>query len=792
MTLVAGTRLGAYEIVAPLGAGGMGEVYRARDTRLGREVAIKVVSERLLNDPTALARFEREARAVATLSHPNILAIHDFGSENGAAFAVMELLDGEPLDRGIATAQLSPRRALEIAVSIVDGLASAHAKGIVHRDLKPANVFITRDGHVKILDFGLAKQNAFSTVPPASDQTLPAETEPGVILGTLGYMSPEQVKGDPVDERTDIFSLGCVLYEMLSGRRPFRGDTQAETLAAILRDRPAALADALPLRIDALVGRCLEKDPDQRFQSARDLAYALREILSSSDVVATGRRTAAVPSAGWSRSAIAAIVLLAVLGLIWLATGARWRLGGGAESIRSLAVLPLTNLSGDPSQDYFADAMTEELTTRLAKMGNWRIASRTSVMGYKGTTKKADEIARELGVDALIEGSVIREGPRVKVTAQLIDGDTDRHIWAETYERELEGVLTIQNEVARAIAREVGMSLTPDAEARLSAATRPVLPAAYDAYVRGRHAWEKRSESDLRTAIKYFLQSIDADPTYAPAHAGLADCYAQLGYSSYISPEDAFPRARAAADKAIELDPSLADAHASLGYVRMYYDWNFADAESRFKHAIALNPNYPIAHQWYAYLLTAIERPAAEAEREISTARQLDPLSVAIHTDLAFIFHYTHRNDEALRSARMALEMNSKFPLAYFWVGRILTGQGHHKEAEAAFQNIGPLRRWTPAMAALGFLYAKSGQPDKARGVIGEFEELKKQGRHASSYALATIYAGLDDRERAIALLDAAYAERSHWLLWLKRDPRWDGLRTDQRFQALVRKVGLP
>ena len=492
---------------------------------------------------------------------------------------------------------------------------------------------------------------------------------------------------------------------------------------------------------------------------------------------------------GYAITAIA--VLVVSLALIWFATGGRLRWGGGPGLIRSLAVLPLTNLSGDPAQDYFADAMTEELTTRLAKMGNWRITSRTSVMEYRGTRKKADAIARELGVDALIEGSVIRDGPRVKVTAQLIDGETDRHIWAETYERELEGVLTIQSEVARAIAREVGMSLTPDAEARLSAATRPVLPAAYDAYVRGRHAWEKRGESALRTAIKYFQESIDADPTYAPAYAGLADCYAQLGYSSYISPDDSFPRARAAAGKAIELDPSLADAHASLGYVRMYYDWNFADAESQFKRAIALNPNYAIAHQWYAYLLTAMER-VAEAEREISIARQLDPLSAAINTDLAFVFHYNSRNQEALRSARMALEMDPKFLLGYFWLGRILTAQGHYKEAEDAFQNIGPMRSWTPAMAALGYLYAKSGQPDRARGVIGEFDELKRQGRHASSYALAAIYAGLDDRERSIELLEAAYSERSHWLLWLKRDPRWDEIRTDPRFQTLVRKVGLP
>jgi DNA-binding winged helix-turn-helix (wHTH) protein/Flp pilus assembly protein TadD len=393
---------------------------------------------------------------------------------------------------------------------------------------------------------------------------------------------------------------------------------------------------------------------------------------------------------------------------------------------------------------------------------------------------------------APLEGSVIRDGSRIKITAQLIDGRTDRHLWAATYERELESVLAIQNDVARAVAREVDVQLTPDANARLAAATRNVLPAAYDAYVRGRHALDKRSESDLREAIRFFQQSIDADPTYAPAYAGMADCYAQLGYGSYISPEDAFPRARAAARKALELDPTLAEAHAALGYSLMYYDWNFSGAEAAFKRALELNPNSAIAHQWYAYLLTALERPLSDADAEIAIAKSLDPLSVPINIDRAYILHYYGRNEEALRSVRLALEMNPKYAPGYFWLGRIYTSEGRYADAEAALQQIGPLRTWTPAMAVQGYLYAKSGRPQEARNVLAEFDELRRQGRYASGYAIAVIYAGLGDRERVFSYLDAAYRERSHWLVWLKRDPRWNDVRSDARFQDLVRKIGLP
>ena len=777
----------------------MGEVFRARDTRLSRDVAIKILPERLADNDTALARFEKEARAVAALSHPNILAIHDFGREGGTVYAVMELLDGESLDRRLAREALPWKKALEIGSAVAEGLASAHARGIVHRDLKPANVFVTKDGIVKILDFGLARQDAL--LAEGNGTGLPTEaapeTAPGTVLGTVGYMSPEQVRGEPADARSDIFSLGCILYELLTGARAFRGNTAAETLASVLRDHPTDVSETgrpVPPIASGVVRRCLEKNADERFQSARDLAFALKEIQSGSAVSLPRISPPAEKPRRLRLPAIAAALALAVGALLlWNPGGLRNRLIPlGPAGVRSLAVLPLANLSGDPQQEYFADGMTEELITRLSKLGNLRVTSRTSIMGYKQTRKRIPDIARELGVDTILEGSVEREGQRVKVTAQLIDAPSDRHIWADSYERDLKDVLPLQGEVAQAVAREVGVKLTPSGQAGLAAATRPVIPAAYDAYIRGRHAWNKRKESNLREGIQLFQESIDADPTYAPAYAGMADCYGQLGYASYVSPEESFPRAKAAAQKALELDPNLAEAHASLGFDLMYYDWDFPAAEREYQRAIELNPSYGVAHQWYAYLLTAMERPVAEAEREIAAARKLDPLSVPINTDQAYMLYYYGRAEEALKAARTALEMDPKFPLGYFWLGRIYTSQGRYAEAEAALQKIGPLRTWTPAMAALGYLYAKSGRRKDAEGLLAEFSALAREGRYPSSYAIAVIYAGLGQEDEVFRRLDDAYRERSHWLVWLKRDPRWDGVRADPRFAKLVRKVGLP
>ena len=791
MTLAPGTRLGPYDIVSALGAGGMGEVYRARDSRLGRDVAIKVVAARLVDDPDALARFRREARVVASLSHPNIVALHDVGTEGRTAFAVMELLDGESLDRSIGAAGLPWTQALEIAAAIADALACAHDRGVVHRDLKPANVFMTRDGFVKVLDFGLAGQDPDHVVEAQTTKaTAAAETQPGVMLGTVGYMSPEQVTGEATDARSDIFSLGCVLYELLSGRRPFGGATAPEVHAAILRDRPGPVADAsnVPPEVNAIVQRCLEKRPEQRFQSARDLAFALRRACAGS-----GTRAEPPVHPLLTRRTV---VALGSAALAAVATGVWWnRPRGPATAVggtQSLAVLPLLDLSPDRQQEYFADAITEDLMTRLAKMGNWRVISRTSAMAYRGTAMKTSDIARELGVDLVVTGTVQRNDTRLKVTAQLIDGRTDRIVWPGSFERDLGDVFALQNDISFAIARQVGLALTPDVNKRLTAAAGPMPRVAFDEYARGRYAWNKRSEADLRDALLRFRAALDVEPTYAAAWVGLADSYGQLGYGSYDRPKESFPLAREAAEKALQHDPFLAEAHASLGYAFMYYDWNFSQAEAKFRQAIELNPNSEYAHQWLAYLLTAQEQPAAEAEREIAEAKELDPLSVAIRTDQAFMFHYYRRDDEALRAVTQALEMNSRYPLAWFWRGRILTSLRRYEDADAALQKIAQLRTWTPAMAALGFLYGKMGRRKDALKVLAEFEALAQSGRYASSYAIGVIHAGLGDRERALSALEDAFAERSHWLVWLKRDPRWDGIRDDARFQALVHRVGLP
>jgi TolB-like protein/Flp pilus assembly protein TadD len=711
------------------------------------------------------------------------------GRANGAAFAVMELLDGEPLDRRLATADLPWRTSLEIAAAVADGLASAHARGIVHRDLKPGNIFISRDGLVKIVDFGLATDAAFQRTAGGL-----AETAPGVILGTVGYMSPEQVRGEPADHRSDIFSLGCILYEMLTRDRLFRGNAAPEVLAAILRDQPRDLAAhdrAIPARVEALVRRCLEKQPDHRFQSARDLAFALRDVLTESVHPTRDGRIRALMPGRRAASLIMLAVLAGVATVFWLAGGAG-SLFRRSTPIRALAVLPLESPSGDRQQDDFAATMTEQLTARLASLGSWRVVSPAAAMRYRAPRKAIAEIGTELGVDAVVEGTIGRDGSSVKVAAQLIDARTGRPIWGDVYEQGLDRVLVLQNQLARAIARETDLRLAPDVSTRLSITPRTVAPAAYDAYVRGRHAWDKRSEPALHDAIRFFQDSIDADPTYAPAYAGLADAYAQLGYGSYAAPEDTFPRARAAADKALALDSSLAEAHASRGYALMYYDWDFAGAEAEYRRAIQLNPSYAVAHQWYAYLLTAMERPFAAADAEISIAKGLDPLSPAIHTDRAYISYYYGRNEDALHSVGLALEIDPKFPLGYFWLGRIYTSQGRYADADQAFHNLGPLRTWTPSMAALGYMYGKAGRAQDAKAVLAEFDTLMRHGRYASAYAIAAIYAGLGDRERVFRYLDAAHREHAHWLLWLKRDPRWDAFRADPRFESLVRKIGLP
>jgi eukaryotic-like serine/threonine-protein kinase len=782
MSLAVGALLGRYEIAEPIGSGGMGEVYRARDLRLGREVAVKVLPDRLAADPQALARFEREARAVAALSHPNVLALYDFGHYDGRVCAVTELLEGDTLDRRIAREAISWRQAAEIAAAIADGLSAAHARGIVHRDLKPTNVFLTRDGLVKVIDFGLARPETALT---PGDPTRPANTEPGTVLGTVGYMSPEQVRGEDVDVRSDIFSLGCVLYEMLTGDRAFAGGTAAETLAAILRDQPSRLtAGAIPSNLEPVVRRCLEKDRSRRFQSASDLAFALRGLLSG---------TATIPAApvrwNWRLLAAAGTCLLGALVAIPAVRGAvaPWF---RPAPVTSLAVLPFVNGSGDPAQDFMADGVTELLIGDLARIPALRVISRTSAMTYKKSPKALREIAADLGVTTVLEGSVTRVGTRVAVTADLINASTDAHVWSDRFERDMHDVLSLQKEIAEQVARRAAANLSAEDLQRLQN-RRQIDPEAFDAYVRGRYAWNKRGEADLIRAVDEFNHARDVDPTYAAAFAGLADAYSQMGYLGTLPYREAFLKATAAAKQALVLDPDRAEPHASLGYIHLYYDWDFDSAEREFKQAIALDPNNVTAPHYYSILLTATLRPQ-EARRQIEAAHTLDPFSPLVSTDMGFERYYERRYPDAAASLQDAIKAYPGNPLPHFWLARTLQAQGRFDEALAEFQRGGPaITALPPLFAGLGHLYAVSGHRAEALKVLETMHAMSSR-RFVTAYAPALVYVGLGDRTQALEELQRAYDERAAWMVWLLKDPRWDPMRGDARFEAIVDRVGFP
>jgi eukaryotic-like serine/threonine-protein kinase len=800
MTLPAGTRLGPYEILTRIGSGGMGEVYRARDTRLGREVAIKVLPVEFSEDPQRLTRFEQEARSASALNHPNIVSVYDVGREGATSYIAMELVDGQNLRELLATDLPPLSKALEIAAQVADGLAKAHAAGIVHRDLKPENVMVSKDGFAKILDFGLAKPTRpdsgkalLSRVPTAT-----GATEPGIALGTVGYMSPEQVRGLPVDSRSDIFSFGAILYELLTGRRAFRGASPADTLSAILKEEPPELSRGgaeVPPALERVVRRCLEKSREERFESARDLAFALREaahlpVPSQEPKVPARRRIRPLPV--WSLALLGAAALLAVL-LIGDVGGLRRRLsrGGTAARIDSIAVLPLANLSGDPQQEYFADGMTEELISNLAKISALRVTSRTSVMRYKSSSKSLPEIARELGVEAVVEGSVTRAGSQVKITAQLIDAAKDRHLWADSFQRELKDVLALQGEVARAIAGEIGVRLTPQERSRL-ASTKAVNPQAYEAYLKGQYHLFRRTAPDALKSLEYFQEAVQKQPDYALAHAAIAEAYetAAGSVTGALSPREAFPKAKAAAMRAVELDPTLGEPFASLAWISFVFDRDWKTAENQFQRALQLNTNYPIAHENYAMFLTRMGR-FEEATREITRAQELDPASLSVNTMMGIVQSLGRRYDEAIPRFHRVLDMDPNFLRAHFGLGLALVQKRTYDEAIVELRKAVELSGdGAGQLAALGYAYAVANRRSEALEIV---EKLKARSRehYVPPAMVAGVFSGLGEKDQAMMWLEKAIEERDPWLTSLKVEPMYDSLRSDPRFLDLLHRVGL-
>jgi len=794
MTLAAGTRLGPYEIVAPLGAGGMGEVYRAKDSRLGREVAVKVLPASFSDDPDRLRRFEQEARAAGILNHPNITAVHDVGTVDGSPYVVTELLEGETLRSRLAGGPVTPRRAIDYALQIAHGLAAAHEKGIVHRDLKPENLFVTKDGRVKILDFGLAKLTKPDEAGPQTNlPTETAGTEPGVVMGTLGYMSPEQVRGRPADARSDIFAFGAILYEMLSGKRAFHGDSAADTMSAILREEPAELSSTnqqISSALDRVVRHCLEKSSEQRFQSARDTAYALEETLAGATTTGVAPPPLRARRRRWP--VLLAASLAALLAVLFVADvgGVRRRLlTSKPRGIRSLAVLPLENLSRDAAQEYLADGMTEALITDLAQIGSLRVISRTSVMRYKGTKKGLPEIARELDVDGVVEGSVLRAGEKVRITAQLIHASTDRHLWARSYERDFKDVLALQDEVAQAIAGQIQARLTSDEQARLSRA-RPVNPEAHEAYLKGRYEWYRWTSESFQRALDYFRKSIAIDPSYAPAYAGLSLAYQRLGDSTW-RPGDAYPQAKSAALKAVELDRELAEAHVALGMSILWNDWNWMEAEREVRRGIDLNPGSATAHMAYSAFLTNMGRNE-EALVEINRAHELDPLSVTIRGVKTFRLFSARRYDEAIEEAKSALALDPAAIQARETLGRAYLQKGMFGPAIAELERVVDLSRRDPgSVRFLGFAYAVAGQKEKARVLLRELQQRFERSYVAPPF-IAMVFLGLGDRDHAFEWLEKGYQLRDSGIVRLETAREFDPLRSDPRFADLMRRVGLP
>jgi TolB-like protein/Flp pilus assembly protein TadD len=797
---VIGRTLAHYRITAAIGAGGMGEVYRATDTKLGRDVALKVLPAEMASDPERLERFQREAKALAALDHPGIVGVYSVEEADGIHFLTMQLVEGQGLDRLIPASGLPVARILEIAMALAEALCAAHEKGIVHRDLKPANVMVTADGRVKVLDFGLAKLAAPGDGAPAdSEQSTEMRTREGTVMGTMPYMSPEQLQGRPLDHRTDIFSFGIVLYEMASGRRPFAGRSSAELASAILRDTPPALTTlraSMPAELIQVVTRCLEKDPGARFQSMRDVQGALRAEPAGGSERQTaaghepGPRSRALEIAGGVAILLAVAAYLVARSGIMGPASREQEAGTRPPVIRSIAVLPLDNYSGDQSQEYFAEGMTNELTADLARISQLRVISRGSAMQFKGAHRPpAPEIARALDVDAVVEGSVLRAGDKVRITAQLIDARADRHLWTKSFERSSSDVLALQDELASAIARAIDIELTPAEQSRLASAPT-VNPDAYDAYLKGRYFFNRPSDENLEKAIARFEDAISLHAGLAAAHSGLSDAYLWAGYNEgFLTASEARPKAKIAAEKAIELDDKSAEAHTSLAVFKMFYEYDWAGCEIEFRRAFTLNPSYAFAHDQFSLGL-AFQGRLEESIAESKRAAELDPLDPQVPIDAIFALTWQRKFQAAEEQARRSADLDPTFFFPFWAYGWIDLQAGKVKDAIPQFQKAKAMGSPAFVSAWLAYAYAASG--DRARA-LAELEDLKKLSLRGSvtAFNLALVSLGLGDRARAVSYLEQAYASDSQWLGWLRGDRTFDPLRGDPRFAALMKKLRL-
>ena len=771
--------LSHYRVVEKLGAGAMGEVYLAKDTKLDRTVALKILPPEFAENPERLERFVREAKAASAIKHANVAHIYEIGESDGVHFIAMEHVEGETLAARLSGKPLSTQDILDIGVQVADALDEAHGKGITHRDIKPGNLMLTDRGQIKMLDFGLAKVAATSEA--GSDAPTEAKTSAGMVMGTVQYMSPEQALGRDVDGRSDIFSLGVVLYELATGRLPFSGANATETLARITSSQPEAIARLnydVPAELERVIRKCLEKEPGARYQSAKELLVDLKNLKRDTESGAVAATTPTKSNRWPAFSAGALVLLAAAIGSFWFS--------GDSEQIDSLAVLPFENGSADPDAEYFSDGVTESIIISLSKLPDVKVISRTSAFHYKGQVIDPVAVGRELGVEALVIGRIVQRGDDLSISAELVRTRDSGHIWGGRYQRKAADIFDIQEDMAREISDALRVQLTAEQEDLLTKQFT-ASSEAYEAYLKGRYHWNRRSEEGIRQAIVHFQEAIREDPSYALAYSGLADSYSLLGYY-YESPRTALPQAREAAERALELDDRLGEAHVSLAWVKSVYDWDFAEAEREFERAIELNPTYPTAHQWYSVLLN-FSRRYDEGIEQIRLAAELDPLSRIINENYGQTLGYAGRFEEGAEQLRKTLELDPSWALGHVRLGQNYELRGLFSEAIPHYEKAFELDD-TYGLGNLGHAYAKSGRVDEAHAVLERLEELAKS-RYVAPIEKAFVYAGLGDLDNCFEWLEMAYDERKSELLFLHVSPMGKDIELDPRFSDLMRRIGL-